>query len=273
MKVKNIVYIFLCAFLLSSCSEYSKMLKSHDLEARYDYAKQLYEKKKYSKALPFFESSVQMYKGTALAEEALYLLAQCSYETKDYYSASQYFLTYCSTYPKGEFAEFSRYYAAYALYMSSPDVRLDQSDTRKAILELNNFLEYYPQSEKKDDALKYLYELQEKLSQKELLAVKLYYNLGNYMGNNYLSSIITAQNALRDYPYTEEREEFMYYIVASRYEMALMSVPSKVQLRYREVVDDYFSYKNEYPEGKYIKQATRFYEYVKARIGDMPEEE
>ena len=266
MKVRNIIFVFLCAFLFGSCSEYTKMMKSNDLEARYLYGKQLYEKKKYSKALPFFESSVQMYKGSSRAEEALYLLAQCCFETKDYFSASQYFLTYCSTFPKGEYTEYSRYYAAYSLYLSSPDARLDQSDTRKAVLELNNFIEFYPQSEKKNEALKYLYELQEKLSYKELLAVKLYYNLGNYMGNNYLSSIITAQNALRDYPYTESREEFMYYIVASRYQMVLMSVHDKLQLRYRDVIDEYFSYINEYPEGKYVKQVKRYYEYAQSHI-------
>ena len=270
MRVKNIVFVFLCAFLLMSCSEYAKMLKSNDMEARYNYAKQLYEKKKYSKALPFFESAVQMYKGSSRAEEVLYLLAQCNYETKDYYSASQYFLTYCNTFPKGEYAELSRYYAAYSLYLSSPDARLDQSDTRKAVLELNNFMEYYPQSEKKDEALKYLYELQEKLSYKELLAVKLYYNLGNYLGNNFLSCIITAQNALRDYPYAEKREEFMYYIAASRYEMALISVPDKLQLRYREIVDEYFNYINEYPEGKYVKQVNRYYNYAKSQIKETP---
>ena len=272
MKVKNIVFVFLCAFLFGACSEYTKMLKSTDLEARYSYAKQLYEKKKYSKALPFFETSVQMYRGSSRAEEALYLLAQCNFETKDYHSASQYFLTYCGTFPKGEFAEFSRYYAAYSLYLNSPDVRLDQADTRKAILELSNFMEYYPQSEKKNEALKYLYELQEKLSYKELLAVKLYYNLGNYMGNNYLACIVTAQNALRDFPYAESREEFMYYIVASRYEMALMSVADKLQLRYRDVVDEYFSYINEYPEGKYVKQVKRYYDYVQSQIKEVVEE-
>ena len=46
----------------------------------------------------------------------------------------------------------------------------------------------------------------DKLVLKEFMSAKLYYNLGNYMGNNYESCVITAQNALKDYPYTAYRE-------------------------------------------------------------------
>ena len=265
-RTVNSILIFLFALLSGACSEYTKIQKSKDFDAKYAYAKQLFEKKKYSKALPLFEGSVKIFKGMAKGEESLYLLAQCAFETKDYTSASQYFLTYCNTYPKGEYVELARFYGAYALYKESPDPRFDQSDAKKAIVELNNFLEYYPKSEKADEALKYLYELQEKLHYKELLAVKLYYNLGNYMGNNYLASIITAQNVLKDYSYTQYREEFMYYIIASKYEMALRSVSDKLQLRYRDVVDEYYNYMSEFPEGKYVKQVQKFYEYANKRI-------
>ena len=41
-----------------------------------------------------------------------------------------------------------------------------------------------------------MFELQEKLAYKELLAVGCI-STGTYMGNNYLSCVITAQNALR----------------------------------------------------------------------------
>ncbi len=58
-----------------------------------------------------------------------------------------------------------------------------------------------------------MFELQEKLAYKELLAVRLYFNLGTYMGNNYLSCVITAQNALKNYPYSKYREEFMFYTI------------------------------------------------------------
>jgi outer membrane protein assembly factor BamD len=102
---------------------------------------------------------------------------------------------------------------------------------------------------------------------KELLSVRLYYNLGNYTiipfpGANYQSCVITAQNAIRSYPYSKHREEFMYYIFKSKYEMAVQSVEEKKEFRYRDVIDEYFAYANEFPEGKYLKEIKRLYENI-----------
>ena len=113
-----------------------------------------------------------------------------------------------------------------------------------------------------------MFELQEKLALKELMATKLYFNLGTYMGNNYLSAVITAQNALKNYPYSKYREEFMYLIAKAKYELALVSVDEKLQGRYRDVVDEYYNYTNEYPEGKYLKDIQKYYDYASKRITD-----
>ena len=128
------------------------------------------------------------------------------------------------------------------------------------------YLDYYPQSERAPEAQQIMFELQEKLALKELLATRLYFNLGTYMGNNYLSAVITAENALKNYPYSKYREEFMYLMLRSKYEFALVSVEEKLQGRYRDVVDEYYNYTNEYPEGKYLKEANKYFEYANKRI-------
>ena len=256
------------AVLFSSCGEYNKILKSTDYELKYSYAKKYFNKKEFSKSATLLDELVTIFKGTANAEESLYLLAQSYYGQKDYLTTSQYFNTYYTTYPKGEYTELSRYYSGYGLYLDSPDPRLDQAQTYKAISELQLYLEYYPQSERAKEAQNIMFELQEKLAYKELMATRLYYNLGTYMGNNYLSSVITAQNALKNYPYSKYREEFMYYVIQSKYDLALVSVEEKLQGRYRDVVDEYYNYMNEYPEGKYVKQVKKFYDYASKRIND-----
>ena len=256
------------AVLFSSCGEYNKILKSTDYELKYSYAKKYFNMKEFTKSATLLEELVPIYKGTASAEESLYMLAQSYYGQKDYLTASQYFNTYYTTYPKGEYTELARYYSGYGLYLDSPDPRLDQTQTYKAIAELQLYLEYYPQSERAKEAQNIMFELQEKLAFKELLATRLYYNLGTYMGNNFQSSVITAQNALKNYPYSKYREEFMYYVIQSKYELAMVSVEEKLQGRYRDVVDENYNYMNEYPEGKYVKQVKKFYDYASKRIND-----
>jgi outer membrane protein assembly factor BamD len=268
MHMKKFLYICLAAVLFSACGEYNKVLKSTDNEYKYSYAKKYFNKKQYTRSATLLEDLVTYFKGTADAEESLYLLAQSYYGQKDYQTAALYFNTYYTSYPKGEYAEQARYYSGYGLYLDSPDPRLDQKQTYKAIEELQLFIEYYPQSERAESAQNFMFELQDKLAQKELLATRLYYNLGTYLGNNYQACIITAQNALKNYPYSKYREEFMYLMLQSKYELALVSVDSKLQGRYREVVDEYYNYMNEFPEGKYVKQAQTYFDYAGKRITD-----
>lgn len=265
---EKVVFLLMMTVLLSSCGEYNKILKSTDYELKYSYAKKYFNAKQYSKSATLLDELVTIFKGTAYAEESLYLLAQSYYGQKDYQTASQYFETYYTTYPKGEFTELSRFYSGYGLYLDSPDPRLDQSQTYKAIEQLQLYLEYYPQSERAEEAQNIMFELQEKLAYKELMATRLYFNLGTYMGNNFQSCVITAQNALKNYPYSKYREEFMFLIIRAKYELALVSVEEKLQGRYRDVVDEYYNYMNEYPEGNYVKQVTKFYDYASKRITD-----
>ncbi len=218
MKLK-FIYLLLIAVSLSACSEYTKILKNPDPEVRFSYAKKYFDQGKFSNAATLLEELAVMFRATAHGEEALYLLAQSYYGMKDYTTASQYFSTYYKTYPKGQYTELARFYSAYGLYMISPDPRLDQKDTYKSMEQFQEFLEYYPQSERKEEAQSILFELQEKLAYKELMAVRLYYNLGNYAvgypfpGGNYTSCVITAENAMRTYPFSSYKEEFMYYTI------------------------------------------------------------
>ena len=253
--------------LFASCGEYNKILKTTDLAQRFEYAKKYFEMGKYGRTVALLEDVVQMTRTTAMGEEALYLLAQSHYKMKDYTTASDFFKLYFTQYPRGEYAELARFYSAYGLYLDSPDARLDQSDTFKSMQQFQDFLEFYPQSERKDEVQNAMFDLQEKLALKELYSTRLYYNLGDYSiipfpGGNYLSCVITAQNAIRSYPFSKYREEFIYYVFKSKYEMAVRSVEEKKDLRYRDVVDEFYSYVNEFPEGQYLKELRKMYENI-----------
>ena len=118
--MKKVVYLLLMmTFLLSSCGEYNKILKSTDYELKYSYAKKYFNEKKYSRSASLLDELVPIFRGTAHAEESLYLLAQSYYSMEDYQTATEYFTTYYTTYPKGEFVELARYYAGYGLYLDS----------------------------------------------------------------------------------------------------------------------------------------------------------
>lgn len=264
---KRILYLFVSVLFLASCSEYNKILKSTDYDMKYEYAKKYFEQKKYARAYTLLGELVTIYKGTDKAEESLYLLARSHYMAKDYSTSGQYFTTYYTNYPKGQFAELSRFYAGYGYYLDSPEPELDQSGTYKAIDEMQMFLEYFPRSEKAKEAQDIIFALQEKLVEKEWLNAQLYYNLGNYMGNNYDAAVITAQNALKDYPYTKRKEDLSMLILKSKYQEAIQSVEEKKIERFRDVIDEYYSFINDFPDGANAKDAKKIFnvasKYVK----------
>lgn len=265
---KNIVIALLAVVVLSACGEYNKLLKSTDYEYKYEAAKNYFAKGQYNRAATLLNELITILKGSDKAEESLYMLAMSYYNQKDYSTAAQSFITYYNTYPRGQFTELARFHAGKALFLDTPEARLDQSSTYQAIQQLQMFLEYFPQSDKKQEAQNMIFNLQDKLVLKEFLSAKLYYNLGNYMGNNYQSCVITAQNALKDYPYTDYREDLSILILRARYEMAINSVEEKKADRYRETIDEYYAFKNEFPESKYTKEAEKIFRESQKVIKD-----
>lgn len=269
MKIKPIS-ILLFLVLFASCGEYNKILKSSDRDVKYTYAKKYFQEGKYSRSITLLEDLIHFFKGTDKAEESLYLLGQSYYNSKDYLSATEIFTTYFATYPKGEYAESALFYAAFGMYLDSPDPRLEQSKTYKAITEFQRYMDEYPQTERAEQAKNYLFELQEKLAYKELLAAQLYLNLGNYMGNNYESAVISAREAMKSYPFSKYSEDYQMIILRARFEYAQHSTYETQPERYRLVLDEYFNYKNSFPEGKHMKEADKYYKVAQDKIDVLP---
>ncbi len=267
MKIR-ILCALLLAMLLASCGEYNKILKSRDAELKYEYAKKYFDQKKYGRTITLLDEILSAYTGSSKEQEILYLLAQSYFYDKDYTTATQYYTRYYNKFPKGEFTELARFNSAYGLYLDSPDARLDQTSTYKGIQEFQNFLEYFPQSEKAPEAQDLMFKLQEKLAYKEFLAARLYYNLGLYNRENYYEScVVTAREALKSYPFSEFTEEFQILIVRARFEQAVYSVEEKKPVRYRDLMDEHFNYKNMFPNGKYTKESERYYRAALKALG------
>ena len=254
-------YLILFAFIpaLFSCNEYQKLLKSSDTELKYTKAVDYFDKGDYMRAQTLFDEVSTYYRGTERSEVLLNYIARSYMGQKDYYSASEYFKVYVRTYPKGRYVQESKFMIGYCYFLDSPDARLDQTATKNAIEALQEFVDIYPENERVPEANNLMDELKDKLAYKEYLNARLYYNLGNYLGNNYLSAIIVAQNALRDYPATQYREDISMIVLESKYQQAVQSIQERIQERYTETIDEYYSFINEFPTGKHRRQADRIF--------------
>jgi len=266
---KNIFFVICTAFLLGSCAgEFNKVYKSQDYNYRYEFAKQCFAEGNYGQASTLLQDMVAVLKGHHggdNAQESLYMLAMSQYMTGDYESSAQTFKKYTTSYPKGTFCEKASFYVGESLYESAPEPRLDQTPTIGAINAYQQFLDLFPESVLRPEAQRKLFELQDKLIMKEYLSAKLYYNLGGYFGNinannesNYSACIITAQNALKTYPFTKLREDFSLLIMKSKFQLAENSSDEKQLERYRDAEDECYGFLNEFPDSKEKDTAERY---------------
>lgn len=265
----HIILSFTVFLFLISCGNYNKLQKTNNYDYKYEAAKQYYFEGQYNRASLFLQDVIATFKGTNKGEESLFLSGMSSYKAHNYNAAMSFFRKYYQSYPRGLYTEKAHFYCGMSLYKNIPEVKLDQSATYEAISEFQEFLELYPGSVLSAEVQEIIFKLQDRLVEKEYLSAKLYYDLGSYFlncsngGSNYQACIVTAENAIKDFPYTSRREDFAILILRAKFELAAQSIESKKEERYHNAIDEYYGFTNEYPESKYMKEANELFKKAK----------
>jgi outer membrane protein assembly factor BamD len=247
--------------LLSSCSQYRKMTKTKDIDAKLDYAIKLYKKGDYYKALPLLEELITVYRGTKKAEQTYYYYSYTNYQLEDYQTAAYDFDNYVKTFPNSEYAEECAFMKAYCYYQDSPNYSLDQTSTVKAINEFQLFIDQHLYSSRIAECNRLIDELRLKLETKDYENAKLYYHMEDYK-----AALTSFENLLNGFPSTKYREETMFLIVKSSYLLAENSIASKKNDRYNFALTAYGEFALAYPESKYAKEANSIKENCRKRL-------
>ncbi len=262
----NRIHTYLLLLLVcccTACSEYQKVLKSKDPELKYEKALDYFNSKEYVRSQTLLDEVASYYKGTERAQEVTIYLARSYMGQKSYSSAADYYQAYLRNYPKGKYAAEATFQIGHCYYLDAPDARLDQDYTYRSIEAFDVFMDTYPDSPYYQQAYKEQNEMYDRLAYKELLNAQLYYQLGTYLGNNYLSCEITARNALKNYPTNSYQEELAWLIFASKYKQMVHSLSSKLEERAQDAEDEYYNFLSEYPKSKHRQQAERWGQEIK----------
>lgn len=234
--------------------KFNKLVKSSDMDAKYAAAKKYFEKEDYTKALTLFEELMSVYRGTEKGEEVHYYYAYCNYNLEDFLVAGYQFRNFAKSYPNSIHTEECAYMNAYCFYINSPEYSLDQIDTKLAIKEFQRFTLQYPKSTRIEECNKLLDKLRGKLERKSFENSMLYYDTGDYK-----AAISALGNHLKDYPDSKNVEEIHYKIIKSYYLLAINSIDSKKQERFKLACDSYLKFVDKYPQSSYLKDAETIY--------------
>ena len=254
---RKIYLILLLMVVLTSCGEYQRLLKSRDPEEKYQAALTYFNDKQYVKAQTLLDDVTAYYRGTERSEDILVYLARCYMGQKLYESATNYYEAYVRNYPKGKYATEAYFQVGHCQYLDSPDARLDQEITNRAIEAFQTFVDLFPESPYAEQAYREMNEMYDKLAYKELKSAQLYYNLGSYLGNNYLSCEIVSKNALKNYPSNAYQEEFSWLVFLSKYQQLANSFEERKLERARDTQDEYYNFITEFPNSKHRKEADK----------------
>jgi outer membrane protein assembly factor BamD len=250
------LYILLFALLLTSCSEFQKAYKSDDVKLKYEVAEKLYTKEKYGKSIRLFEQIAPSYNGKPQAEKMFYMYSQALYKTRQYYTASYQFEKFAAGYPRSEKVEEASFLSAKSHYFLSPVFSLDQVDTNKALDKLQLFIDSYPNSQYMPEANTLVKELREKLEKKAYEIAKQYNTIAEYTGDHN-AAIKALDNFILDFPGTKYKEDALYYKFDSSYQLAINSIPSKMEDRLNMAKVNYAALMKFKADTKYKEQADK----------------
>lgn len=236
-----------------SCSELRRLQKSDDWEMKYEGAMKYYAEKEYYKATVLFDEVLPIIKGSQRAELAEFYNAYAYYYQKQYILSGHYFEGFARIYSRSEYALEASYMHAYSLYLQSPEYNLDQTPTYEAVTAMQNLINKYPYSEYKDRATEIIDQLQAKLELKAYEGCKLYVKLTQLRG--YEAAMITFDNFSKDFPDSDYNEEIKYLKIKTQYEYARNSTTRRQEERYKNVIDHYYDFIDDFPRSRYLRDA------------------
>ena len=263
MRTKFLIPTLITLLLISSCGEYQRIVGKGTSDERYQLAVRKYEKKEYSKALTLFELVTPSYRGKPQMERIQYMVAQSNFNERNYSLSAYYFERFTNSYPNSSKKEEATFLSAYSYKLASPIYSLDQTDTQKAMLAFQSFINQYPGSERLVEANKHYKELQFKLEKKAFEIGKTYYRTSQTDLRNLNAAIVVFDNLISDFLGSELKEEALYYRFKAYHDLVIASTERKKEARIGDALAAFDKLLRNFPNSKYSKESNKLVSEIK----------
>ena len=255
-NMRRLLSFLLFIFVMtSSCSEYQKVLKNTDVKAKYDLAQKFYEAEDFKRALRLFEQIAPKYVGKPQGERVMFFLSDAYFKQEDYNMAGYQFERFIKSYPKSEKIPQAAFLGATSYYKLSPRYSLDQTDTDKALIKLQGFINTYPDSEYFSEANTMAKELTTKKELKAFEIAKQFNKLGEFNYDLLKSAVTSVDNFVSDFPGSIYLEEAFFIKFEATTNLALNSYDTLKRERLETAKEAYDSFRKQYPESEFDKKA------------------
>ena len=194
-RIKFIVSaLIIMSFSLQQCSSQKNNLDASNIAESYQSGLDYFEKNNYIKAEEVFTFIIYNDPGGAYADDAQFQLAETYFEREEYLLAISEYDRLIRRMKNSPLVEDAFWKKTESYCELSPDYRLDRDMTDKALRNLYDFVDIYPESKYSEQARIRILEMREKLAKKLLESAKLYDTLREYE-----SAIYYYDNIINDY--------------------------------------------------------------------------
>lgn len=252
---KITVFTLFIAFLVVSCGSKNQIRPGDTLEVAFEKAMRMYDNEKYTDSARAFETVLSIGRGTELAQEAQFLLAESYFNNRDYLVAAAEYRRYYTNYPRSERRIDAEFNEAMCYVELSPRYKLDQTDTYQALELMQLFIGRYPNTDRAQDAANIVDDLRNKLAQKEFSAAELYMRI-----NSYEAAAVYYGLTIDQFPETEWAERALANQILAYLQFAQVSIPSRQLERYQMAVDSYQKYLQLFPQGPNRSTVESYYD-------------
>ena len=234
-------------------SSFAKLMKSSDYDLKLRMADKYYIEKNYNKAQQLYDDLFRVLKGTDHFEHIYYNFAYCSFYLKDYLNAENLFKGFTEAFPNSQQAEEMEYMRAFTFYKQSPKWELDQTNTTKTIGFMQAFINTHPGSARTKDASDIIEKCHAKLELKEYKNAELYFNIQQPR-----AAVISLNNLMNNYPDSPKSEDYKLMAIKAYYMLAGMSIETKKEERYEQVITACNEFTDRFPDSKLTKEVKQY---------------
>lgn len=250
---------------LSACASKNQIRSGDTLDVAYEKAMRMYTNRKYVDAARGFETVLSIGRGSTIAQDAQWYLADSYFKSRDFVMATAEYQRYHGNYPRSDRRSEAEFMEGLCYVRLSPRHNLDQSDTYKAIEMMQLYLARYPNSERTREAAGLIDELREKLARKQHTAGLLYLRLQSFE-----AAAIYFGLTIDQFPETKWAEISLAKQVESYLLLADKSVDAKKKERYELVLESVVKYVQLFPNGKNRSLVENFRDQARVALSRLP---
>ena len=199
--------VFVLAALAASCGGPYTARNVNVPDEKLRLADELYSKGKYTQAGIEYKDFLAVFAGDERGDYAQFMLAESYRGAKDFALAAVEYRILIADYGYSEYIDDAFYLEGLCAFEMSQRAERDQSSTYDAMMRINRFLEIFPNSPRREEALQVLADIHDVLGKKSFQSAKLYFR-----DKHYGAAAIYFRKVVDEFPETSWAGRSWYYL-------------------------------------------------------------